>query len=479
MLLLPKIGLAAVRISEIMYDPPGTDTTHEWIEIENDSEAPIDISGWKLFEANSNHALTSIAGGTILAAHGFAIIADNASVFQNDYPQFGGMLFDSVFSLANSGETLVLKDAAGVVVDEAIYTSEAGAVGDGNTLQGSQSAWVTAIATPGAPKATTPPPNTNDDTNDDTNNPPNNEDPGDTTNTPTTNTPPSTNTGGEKSKPPKKIVAKITLPTGSVLSDGNTHIQVKITGSDGELANRGRVVWNFGDGESIETFDLTAVGHIYAFPGRYVINLSYYEFYFDLEPKATDRATILVSAPSLLFSDDGMYLSLKNTAKNEVDISRWEIVSSATSFIFPKGTVLLAGSMIVISKNKAKLEDTHVYKLLFPNGNTATTTDIVPEIPIEEANEKTVQPVPASIIIPAVPENQTGEVAPEVEVENTLEQIIQKPAVEAAVATSLPEVAKSKSEGIPRKSIYILVGIIISAALFGIAFNRAGRERDL
>ena len=76
-----------------------------------------------------------------------------------DWPNFSGILFDSSFSLTNDpGETLVLKDASGTVVDQVTYDPSVGASGDGTTLNRSGSSFVAAVATPGAVNTSSTPP---------------------------------------------------------------------------------------------------------------------------------------------------------------------------------------------------------------------------------------------------------------------------------------------------------------------------------
>src|SRR3990167_6884392 len=121
---------ASVIVSEVMYDLEGADTGREWVEIQNDGVA-VDLTGWKFFEGGVNHGLTLIQGDISLLQNGFAVIADNAEKFLLDWPGFSGMLFDSVFSLSNTGETLVLRNSELADVDSVTYSSEWGANGDG------------------------------------------------------------------------------------------------------------------------------------------------------------------------------------------------------------------------------------------------------------------------------------------------------------------------------------------------------------
>lgn len=136
-------------ISEIMYDPLGGDDNHEWIEIKNGTANSVDLSEWDFFEANTNHSLTLAQGNATVPAGGFAIIAEDAAQFLVDFPSFTGALFDSSFALANTTETIAIKDGSGTIVDEVTYSSEQGATNDGNSLQKAESGWIAATPNPG------------------------------------------------------------------------------------------------------------------------------------------------------------------------------------------------------------------------------------------------------------------------------------------------------------------------------------------
>ena len=156
--LLPFSAGAQVVVSEIMYDLPGADTKREWIEIHNTGSAAVDLMGWKLFEASTNHAIATTTAGQslILGADAYAIIADNPTIFFVDWPKFNGALFDSTFSLSNTGETLVLRDATTINVDTATYNSDMGAAGDGNVLVRSGTTFVPQAPTPGSGESASP-----------------------------------------------------------------------------------------------------------------------------------------------------------------------------------------------------------------------------------------------------------------------------------------------------------------------------------
>lgn len=100
-----------IIITEIMFDPDGTDSKREWVEIYNDSEDDIDVASWKFFEGGSNHGLSFVDGSSILESGGYAVIVDDKNSFLADYPEFEGMLIDSAFSLSNTGEEIALKSS--------------------------------------------------------------------------------------------------------------------------------------------------------------------------------------------------------------------------------------------------------------------------------------------------------------------------------------------------------------------------------
>lgn len=139
-----------VMIDEVMYDFPGTDTKHEWIEISNIGES-LNLSSWKLREGGVNHALTLVNGVWTIDEEQSIIIADDASTFLLDYPTFNSTLFDSAFSsgLSGSGEELVLIDAQGKVIDNLVYNTSLGATGNGLTLCYYNFSWQECLATPG------------------------------------------------------------------------------------------------------------------------------------------------------------------------------------------------------------------------------------------------------------------------------------------------------------------------------------------
>jgi len=141
----------SIIINEVMYDLEGSDSDREWIELKNVGEQSVDLSNWKFEESGTQHKLTSYQGTLNLDPQQYAVIVDKVENFLADFPGFSGTIFDSSFSLSNSGETLNLRDSKdGEIVSELTYSSDLGASGDGNSLQRNENGnFIPAIPTPG------------------------------------------------------------------------------------------------------------------------------------------------------------------------------------------------------------------------------------------------------------------------------------------------------------------------------------------
>ena len=142
-------AFASLEINEIMYDfKTGSDEGREWVEIFNNSETAVDVTLFKFFEEDTNHRLKLVQGNSKIQAKTYALIVSDPTKFKDSYPDFYGTIFDSSFSLHNSGETLAIKKGE-EVVDQYSYQSSSGGAGDGQSLQKINGIWRGAVPTPG------------------------------------------------------------------------------------------------------------------------------------------------------------------------------------------------------------------------------------------------------------------------------------------------------------------------------------------
>ena len=121
-----------------------------------------------------------------------------------------------------------------VIVNQVTYSSDSGAIGDGNSLQKINTSWNSAIPTPGAVNSSSG--GTDDDgTEDDSNN---------------ENSSSSSGSGGnvlinQNAYIEPTISAKI-IKENNITAKVATTFNSKITGYSGELLTAGKYLWNFG-----------------------------------------------------------------------------------------------------------------------------------------------------------------------------------------------------------------------------------------
>ncbi len=344
-LLLPIVSLANVSITEIMYDVSGSDTGREWIEISADSNT--DVSNWKFFEANTNHGLTLIRGSAVIPAGGAAVIADNADKFLLDYPSFTGTLFDSSFSLNNTGETIAVRNADLVDIDSVLYNPALGAAGDGNSLQKTNSVWTAAAPTPGlavvddSPEGPAAPESSGDAT--------------------------AQSTGSATAL--QSIWADAGLDRTAIVGAG-TIFEGKALGIDKKPLDGARYLWNFGDGLTGEGKKII---HTYKHPGDYIVYLDVANGSVSAGDKILVKAMPAEVGISALGYGEKSFVTISNGESVELDISLWQIKTGSGVFVVPKNTIIISNNKIIFSKDALgfEIKEGESVFLVYPNGSLA------------------------------------------------------------------------------------------------------------
>lgn len=112
----PKIDYSGIMISEVFYDPEGSDDGMEFIEIYNDNEYPCDISGMMTVDGSAASKPFVFPADSLINAKTCIVIAQSRDGFYSlfgSYPDFS----DLPFTLNNSGETVVLTKSDGTIID--------------------------------------------------------------------------------------------------------------------------------------------------------------------------------------------------------------------------------------------------------------------------------------------------------------------------------------------------------------------------
>ncbi len=340
--LIPFFTFAQVEITEIMYNLEGADSGREWIEVCNTGDDTVSLVGWKFFENGSNHGLTLVSGSESLASGGVAVIVSDDTKFVLDWPSFSGTLYDSAFSLSNTGETLEIRDDALSTQDTVTYSVDMGADGDGKTLNRVNDSFIADVATPGSASCVTTSSSSGNNTSSE-----------------------SAGGGGVWVEDDGEISVSAgedrVVVVGSVVE-----FESSAEGLLGEPLEAQRYVWNFGDGETAEG---ESVSHSYSYMGKYIVVLNVVSGRY----AASDRVDVIVvpadiSVTGYTESEDG-YVEITNDTDYELDVSGWLISSMGVDFVFPENTILSNEYPIRLKNEITGLGGAgEKIDLLFPNG---------------------------------------------------------------------------------------------------------------
>ena len=108
----------AVVINELMVDPTPVVglPPYEWIELHNTGEDPADLSGWKISVGNTERPLPA----TTIPSGGYLILCNTAASVE--LSRFGQTGVFQLPALRNSGNLILLTNAAGQIADQVDYS---------------------------------------------------------------------------------------------------------------------------------------------------------------------------------------------------------------------------------------------------------------------------------------------------------------------------------------------------------------------
>lgn len=368
---------ASLIINEIMYNPQGADTDHEWIEVYNNSSTDsVDLTGDK-FNDGSNHGLNQPPanggqGSLVIPAGGYAILSGNAATFLSDHSGFSGTVIDTVMNLPNTSAMVQILKSDNSVISAVTYNSSQGADEDGNSLQLINGSWAGATPTPGTANLVATSASASAGSG---GNGPliYNYSDGNTSSSVTATTETKT-----KVVEVPKIKTKITAKALGFVGLPNT-FQAVAYGLSGEQLHFGKYFWNFGDGDSkeINLADSQPFTHSYFYPGDYLVSLDYYSTYYQNYSDASDQITIKIIPADISISKVGdekdFFVELSNNTDYDANISNWVLASEGKSFTIPRNTILLPNKKIIISPKITgfSIADQDTLKLMTSEGEVA------------------------------------------------------------------------------------------------------------
>ncbi len=114
------VPAGAIVINEIMQNPQAVgDIAGEFVELHNAGATAVDLNGWELRDAGSDHHTINNGGPLWLAPGGYMVLGRNADAAAN-----GGVTLAyrySGFTLGNDADEVILLDPAGREVDRVAY----------------------------------------------------------------------------------------------------------------------------------------------------------------------------------------------------------------------------------------------------------------------------------------------------------------------------------------------------------------------
>lgn len=113
-----------VVINEIAWGGSSDESNDEWIELYNNTDEEIDLSGFSLVDDGGPLEISS----GVIAPHGFFLIEDKEEAVNT---VSGDLILG--LSLANSGDSIVLKDASGNTIDSVNSSGDSWDGGDNET----------------------------------------------------------------------------------------------------------------------------------------------------------------------------------------------------------------------------------------------------------------------------------------------------------------------------------------------------------
>lgn len=132
--LVARSSSAQIVISEIMYNPQGTDRvagefSKEWVEIYNTGTSAVDLSGWTLEDLEDNSVSSAFPVGTMLAGNSALVLTGDSATFDANWGTGINRLQLSNFPvLANSpsflNEHVAIRDSFNSLQDQVNYDDE-------------------------------------------------------------------------------------------------------------------------------------------------------------------------------------------------------------------------------------------------------------------------------------------------------------------------------------------------------------------
>jgi len=116
----PNYIAPQIVINEINYNSSAAFNTEDWIELCNNSQTDIDISGWVFKDSNDSQVFT-IPAGTVLEKDSFIVLCVDTVLFKPLFPLVDNFIGNVGFGFSGSGELIRLYDSQMNLIDSLTY----------------------------------------------------------------------------------------------------------------------------------------------------------------------------------------------------------------------------------------------------------------------------------------------------------------------------------------------------------------------
>lgn len=114
------VSAPVVVINEINYNSANDFDSEDWVELYNNTNGTIDLSGWVFMDENRAPSY-AINQGTVLLPNSYLVLCLDLTLFQSRYPAVPNILGNLNSGLGGGGESLFLYDNSGKLVDSLTY----------------------------------------------------------------------------------------------------------------------------------------------------------------------------------------------------------------------------------------------------------------------------------------------------------------------------------------------------------------------
>lgn len=113
-----------IVINEFNYNSSLAFNPEDWAEFINNTDSPLDISGWVFKDGEDGHHFV-ISSGTVMEAGEFIVVCRDTTLFHAHFPAVDNYRGNFSFGLSGGGDTLRIFDQYATLIDIVIYDDAA------------------------------------------------------------------------------------------------------------------------------------------------------------------------------------------------------------------------------------------------------------------------------------------------------------------------------------------------------------------